>query len=388
VAVLAAAQALSLAGAPIVILTGGLIGEALAPTPALATLPIASMVVGNASASIPAALLMERVGRRAGFAVGASLAAVAALLAALAIARESWVGFALATFLLGANSSFAQQFRFAAMESVPASAAGRAVSGVLVAGVVGGVAGPELARATRGALPAEWAGSFLALAGVYAVALALLLLLFRDPAPPERRSHAVGRRTLAAIASAPSYRVALLAGALAYGVMSLVMTATPVSMHRVDGHSLEATSRVIQAHLAAMFLPSLVTGSLVGRWGSRRVLVLGALTLAAALLVDASGHGVPHYGVGLVLLGLGWNLLWVAATVQLGASYAPEDRFRAQALNDFTVFAVQGAASVSAGALVHGVGWRTLNLLPLPLLALLLLAAARVRPGRAEATPA
>jgi MFS family permease len=330
------------------------------------------MVIGTAVASIPAALVMQRFGRRRGFVLGAGIAAVAGLLAATAVALQSFFAFSLATLLIGVNSAFAQQYRFAAMESVAPDDAGHAVSYVLIGGVVGGILGPEIGRRTRLWLEPEWSASFLTLAAVYAVVALLHFKLYRDTVEVSAPKRSQGGRPIAKIAATPEFLVAVASGVVAYATMSLVMTATPVSMHVMDGHSLAVTTTVIQGHVVAMFLPSLFTGALVTRLGVPRVLVAGTLTLAASVAVCLMGRTVPSYLGGLVLLGLGWNLLWVAATVQLGTSYRPEERFRAQALNDFSVLAVQATASLSAGAILATAGWRTLVLLPVPALVLLL----------------
>jgi MFS family permease len=183
--------------------------------------------------------------------------------------------------------------------------------------------------------------------------------------------------------------VAVASGVVAYATMSLIMTGTPLSMHVMDGHSLDATTFVIQSHVVAMFLPALFSGSLITKLGAPRVLLGGALTLAASVAVCVLGDSLAHYWGGLALLGLGWNLLWVGATVQLADSYRPEERFRAQALNDFVVLAVQATASLSAGAILSSAGWRALVLLPLPALAVLLVAIIRwasPRPAQAVAS--
>jgi predicted MFS family arabinose efflux permease len=347
------------------------VGDALAPSPSLATLPITIFVVGTALGTVPAALWMRRVGRRWGFVTGAAIAACGALLAVHGIRAGSLVTFCAGTLLIGTNAAFVQQYRFAAAESVEPERTGRAVSFVLVGGIVAGFLGPELGRRGRSWLPDEYAGSFLAGAVVLAV-VALILTMLRVPVrstgPPTARAEF---RPLEMMRR-PGFALALVAAATAYGVMSFVMTATPVSMHRVDGMPVDHAAAVIQSHIIAMFAPSLFTGFLVDHVGARKLMVAGAITLIACVAIAATSHALSAYWTSLVLLGLGWNFLFVGATVLLTRSYRPEERFAAQAFNDFVVFAVQAAASLGAGIALHSIGWSVMNLTLAPLLIALL----------------
>jgi len=382
--ILGAAQVLGLAGAPLVILVGGILGGALAPTPALATLPIATFVIGTAMSAVPAALWMRRVGRRAGFITGALIGTVAALCGMAAVTAASFIGFIGATLLFGASIGFVQQYRFAAVESVDASAAGRAVSFVLLGGVIGGFLGPDLVRRTRTLLPVEYAGPFLALAVLCALA-ALLFLAFRDLHPADAAVPAGPRAPLREILRQPGMRIAVFAGVVAYAVMSFIMTATPISMHVLDGHSVDATARVIQAHVIAMFTPSLFSGLLIDRLGPRRMMTAGAFAMLACIAIAGKSHAIPAYIVALALLGVGWNFLFVGGTVLLSRTWQPAERFRVQATNDFIVFGTQAIASLSAGAALHGFGWTTVNLITLPLLVAMLAALAVTRTRTAAA---
>jgi MFS family permease len=368
VLVLAVSQALGMAGVSAVILLGGIIGAGIAPTPALATLPVSIMIVGGAIASIPAALLMRRIGRRRGFVIGATVAGLAALLAATAVARGNFALFCLATLFIGANGAFVQQYRFAASESVPPERAGRAVSFVLVGGIVAGLIGPEVARRSRDLLAAApYAGSFLSVAVLYAVVATLLLLTLRDVAP-QTAAIAGSDRSLGRIAAQPIFLVAVLCGVVAYGVMSLIMTATPLQLHHIEGHSLDQTTWVIQSHVVAMYLPSLFSGVVIERLGVMRVALTGVAIMGACVGLALVSREVLHYWGALVLLGVGWNFLFVGGTVMLTRAYAPAERFRAQATNDFTIFGVQAMASLSAGTVLFRANWDVLNLLTLPLL--------------------
>jgi MFS family permease len=372
VALLAAALALGASTGPLVVLAGGIVGRQLAPSPVLATLPITTMVLGLAVCTVPAALLMGRIGRRAGFILGAIAGVVGSLTAAVATSSASFVGFCAATFVLGSAAAFAQQYRFAAAESVSGAQAGRAVSFVLLGGIVAGALGPEIGRIGRGLLATEFAGAFVIAAGVQLVGVALLAGL-RPPPTSALGTTAESPPRVLALLRRPSLALAIAAAATAYAAMSFLMTATPISMHVIDGHSLDDTARVIQSHVIAMYAPSLVSGYLTDRLGERRMMIGGALALLACSAFTSTSHTVGAYWLGLVLLGVGWNLLFVGATVLLTRSYAPSERFRAQAVNDFVVFGSQACASLASGAVLHRWGWTTSSLTVVPVVGVLLM---------------
>ncbi|HSN72693.1 MAG TPA: MFS transporter [Steroidobacteraceae bacterium] len=376
VAVLTVAQALAASGMTVMPVLGGIVGAQLAPRPELATLPVSLAVVGLAATTMPAALLMRRIGRRAGFTISALFAALAALLACWAIVGERFAVFCVAASLLGANAAFTLQYRFAAAESVPPEHVSRAVSTVMIGTLAAAWLGPEIALLASHVVSGhEFAGSFIAVAGMYVLASAVLTLY--RPLPEIRRTAAEPPpRPLAAMLSEPAFIVAVLAGVVAYGVMSFIMTATPISMHVIDGHSVDETTWVIQSHLLAMYLPSLVSGRIVARIGTRTTMTIGTLLMVLCVVIDLRGQHLMHYWWGLVLLGIGWNLLFVAGTTQLTTAYHPSERHRAQAVNEFAIFGLQALASLLAGVAIQAVGWSTLNLATLPFLALMLVAIA------------
>jgi MFS family permease len=349
-------------------LLGGLIGSEIAPSRALATLPVSLMVVGVAMFSIPASALMKRIGRRNGFRLAAVIAAAGGLLAAWAVGGGEFWLFCLATFLMGANSAFVQQYRFAAAESVLPESAGRAVALVLVGGIVAGFLGPELAQQSKDWLPAgPYAGSFVSVALLYG--LALILLSFMQPIRPEEFATEVGERPWRTIVAQPAFVVAALSAAVAYGVMTFMMTATPVHLHQIEGYTLTATTRVIQSHLLAMFVPSLFSGLLIERLGVLRLSLLGVGCLLASVLAALVSHELLQYWAVLVMLGVGWNFLFVGATVLLTRTYRPAERFKAQATNDFIVFGTQAMGSLSAGTVLYLADWQAIGLISLfPLL--------------------
>ena len=375
--VLGVAQALGLSAMSMMVFIGGIVGRELAPRLALATLPLALVIIGLAATTIPAALLARRLGRRRAFVLGALLATAAALVLALAVSRGSFALFCAAAVVLGMNGAFVQQYRFAAIESASPEYAGRAVAYVLVGGMVGGVIGPEVAKRSRHLLDTEFAGGFLVLAALL-VLLALVVSRLRDngagfATPPPHRTPVAGappeaRPAAASLLSAPGFGVAVLAAAVAYAVMSSVMTATPLHLSAA-GLPLDRTAIIIQSHVIAMYLPSLASGYIMDRLGVARVLLVGVAGMTASIVVGVYAASLLAFWAAMVLLGLGWNMLFLGGTVLLARRAAGAERFRLQAINDFGVFGAQALASLSAGTALVLVGWDALNLAALPLLA-------------------
>jgi len=371
-AILFACQLICVASSIVIFTLGGIVGAQLAPTPALATLPLSVMVVGTALATVPAATFMQRVGRRLGFAAAAFAAGLASLVAAYALETGSLALFCFGALVIGANNAFVQQYRFAAAESVGPAAASRAISLVLVGAVGGALLGPELAVWNDGGGSAALVAPMLTLAALYGAAAALALGLRRTSSDIETLS-GPAPRTLGQIARQPTYVVAVLAGVVGYGLMTLLMTAAPLSMHRVDGHSLDSAATVIGAHVMAMYAPSLVSGYLMERAGVLRIMRLGSVIFVVAVAVGLMGRDLVHYGVSMILLGVGWNFLYIGGTTLLVRTYRGSERSRAQALNEFSVFGSSALASVLSGTLIHFFGWNTLLAVALPLIAVMLL---------------
>jgi MFS family permease len=313
---------------------------------------------------------MERIGRRNAFVASASLAAVAALAVAWAVLQESFALLCGATLLLGVNLAFQQQHRFAAAESVTPGRVGTAVSIVMVGTLFAAAVGPQVALALKDLVPGrEYAGSFLGVAALLGAAAVVLTRC--SPGRPSGRHAAAGDvRPLAAVVRQPAFMIAVTAAVVSYAVMSFIMTATPISMHVHDQHSDTDTAWVIQSHLLAMYGPSLFSGRLIDRIGVRAGMAAGLALMFACVAIDSAGRDLMHYWWGLVLLGVGWNLLFVAGTSLLTTTYRPGERFRAQAVNEFSVFGTQALASLLAGPAIHALGWRALNLATLVPLAL------------------
>jgi MFS family permease len=374
--VLAVSSMLAISGVSIVVLTAGIIGADLAPSLQLATLPASLMIVGLALMTIPASMIMKRIGRQKGFMLSAVVAGASALLAAYAITIESFALFCLAVLLIGTNSAFTQQYRFAAAESVEPRYAGRAVSFLLLSGVVAGFLGPEIAKYSRNLLPVAYSGSFVVLAVLYALVIAILMFMREVSSlqTGDMVDSGQDERPLRQIVAQPRYLAAVLAGTVAYGVMSFIMTATPVHMHHQAGFTLSATALVIESHIIAMFLPSLFTGFLLERFGELRVMLVGVAAMLGTVLLGLISSELLGYWAALVLLGVGWNFLFVGATVRLTGAYRPAERFKAQGFNDFSIFSVQALLSLLAGVALFRTDWGTLNMMMLPLLALVLTA--------------
>lgn len=386
VLLLATAQALFQTASVMVMAVGGLAGALVTGDPRLATAPIAAMFLGTALSTVPASMWMARVGRRPGFVFGAALGVLAGRVAALGLWLGSLVVLSIGTFLVGAYQAFAQFYRFAAGEVADDAFRPRSISLVLAGGIVAALLGPAIGRLGGPLMSPTYVGSFLLLALVSIVA-ALLLTRLQMPAPPPTQAGLVAR-PLAQIIRQPTYLVALFAAATGYGVMILAMTATPIAMVH-HHHALADAATVIQLHVLGMFLPSFFTGSLIARFGVLRVMLTGVALLTGHVLTTLTGTGFESFAAALILLGIGWNFLYVGGTTLLTTTYTAAERGRAQATNDLSIFVVGLLSSLGAGALLDAAGWQMTNLLLLPWLAtaaLALLGLAWTRRQSATAT--
>lgn len=377
--ILVACQLISATGSIVMVTLGGIIGSTLTTNKALSTLPLSMMVVAIAATTIPATIIMRRIGRRKGFAMSSICAAVALLVAVVALSRSSFALFVIAVMMYGVNMAFTQQYRYAAAESVAPKYVARAVSFVLVGSIGGAFVGPELATRGQhwiGSIP--FAGTMLALCALFVLQSVLFLFLGAAREHGEYEEQ-VTERSLGELVRQPLFIVAVLGGTVGYGLMTLVMTATPLSMHINDGFSLEATAAVIRAHVLGMYVPSLVAGFLIEKLGVTRLMFIGALGLLATSIIGLQGHSFMHYWWGLVLLGVGWNFLYVGGTTLLTYTYSMAERFRAQAVNEFLVFGTSATASLLAGTVMHFFGWGTLMLVPIPILMAICIALVVVR---------
>jgi MFS family permease len=372
--------------ATMTVFCASLVGTELAPTEKLSTLPIAFMVIGVASTTTPVAFLMQRFGRKKVFLANTVFAIGAAWLAAISIQVQSFALFCAAVALLGSSMATVQQYRFAAMEAVDHDLMPRAASQVLLGGLVAAFLGPEIGVIGRDLLAGAYAGSFALLSILYVVTF-LLLTGYRNTEMHIEEADGKGR-PMGEIMRQPVLWVAILGAMVGYSVMTLIMTATPISMHVMDGHSLTNTKWVIQSHVVAMYLPSFFTPWLIRRIGIAKLMLVGLVIMGFCVSVAWSGRTLPNYWVSLVLLGVGWNFLFLGGTSLLPRTYQQAERFKVQALNEFTVFGAQALASLSAGWLIFEWGWQPMLFAALPLLGLQLAAIAfwrRHREGTALA---
>ncbi|MEO6408146.1 MAG: MFS transporter [Burkholderiaceae bacterium] len=366
VALLAACQAMLFSNSATLASINGLAGMSLATNPALGTLPVTTWVLGGAIATLPASLYMKKAGRTQGLIAGASTGIVAALVCALAIGLHDFWLLCLGTLIFGASNATGQYYRFAAADVSPPDYKARAISLVLAGGLLGGIIGPGTSRFLVDAFSDRFLGAYLVLI-VFCVVSILLLKATRIPDPTEEEK-ASGGRSLREIARQPKFIVAVLSGAIGYGVMNLLMTATPIAMG-LCGHPFGDAAFVVSSHVIAMFAPSLIAGSLIKRFGVFRIILVGAVLNVACIAIALSGTQVAHFWLSLVLLGVGWNFMYIGGTTLLTETYRPEEKAKAQGTNDMCIFAMMVISSLTSGMLVTGAGWERVNLFAMPLLA-------------------
>lgn len=352
-----------------------ILGSLLAPDKSLATLPVAAMVIGTAVASLPAAMLMRRLGRRVGFLMGASLGVVGSTVAGYGLWQDSFALFVLGHLLLGSYQGFANYYRFAAAEAVDAAHTTRAISWVVAGGIVAAFLGPQLGEWGRDwIVSGPFVGSYLAQAALSVLALGLLS---QARLKPVAVATAGAARSVRELLSQPLLLVSIFGAAVGYSVMIMVMTATPLAMLGC-GLPGESVTPVIQWHVVGMFAPSFFTGHLVKRYGAPRIMQVGFALLLGHVAIALSGLEFLHFASALVLLGVGWNFAFVGGTALLTQTYRPAEQLKVQAINEFLVFGLVAASTLSAGWLYDRYGWATLNLAVVPFLVLALLASAGV----------
>lgn len=359
---LALVNAIAMSASPAMMLIGSIIGASLAPSPRWATLPIALMVIGTACGILPATKGMARLGRKPTFLLFLTLGFASCLLADHALRLSDFFLFCMSAGLIGVTNAALQQVRFAAMECVPSYQGPTAASIIMCAGIISAFLGPELAVAGRHLAAVEYSGSFWLAAGCMAVG-GLLMLLYRPVPAATPSKDSSGARPLHIMLRNPALLLAISSGAVAFVVMSFVMTATPISMHLHQGHSLEDTKWVIQSHIAAMFLPSLITIWLFRLVGTRGLMLAGLACFSITIIIGLLDVSVLGFWGQLVMLGIGWNFLFISGTALLPAAHEPGEQYRAQALNDSVVFSCQAIASLSAGWAMTVMSWHSMLLL-------------------------
>jgi MFS family permease len=354
-------QIFAFTAAPVTVFLSGIIGSQFSPIKLLATLPMALSIVGIAIFAFFAAKVMSIIGRRLGFIFASVGSSLSALLASYSVIIESFILFNLANFLLGAGIAFSHQYRFAAVETVDKEMAPKAISIILLAGIGSAFIGPNLANISKEIIPQHlYAGSYIALAAL-TLTSTIFLFFYQDN---HKKNEIIKKssRSYFELISQPRFLQALIASAFAYAVMSFLMTATPISMHVMEKISLTKTGFVIQIHIAAMFLPSLITGNLIKKFGHSKIMYAGVLLFSVTILTSLFEQNFLNYLVALIFLGLGWNFLFISGTSLLVLSYRDEEKFKAQGFNDLIVYTVQAIASLSAGVFISLTSWKTMNL--------------------------
>lgn len=360
VAVLATCQALGMSCMALSITITALVGKGMAPTPALATLPLALQFVAMAAMTIPASLLMGRYGRRAGFTLGSLLGTAGGVISCIAVFLADFWLFCLGAAFLGAFATHVALYRFAAADVAGPALRARAISYVMVGGLASAVLGPELSKWTKDLFtPIEFAGGY---AGVAVLAfLTLVLVQFAAlPQPLSRHERAQGR-SLGQIVRQPALVVAVLCAMVAYGSMNLIMVSTPLAMIAC-AHPFETAAFVIQWHIVGMYAPSFVTGHIIQRLGALPVISVGGLLIIACVAINMTGVEVMQFWGALVLLGVGWNFMFVGGTTLLTETYRPEEQARVQAFNEFMVFGTTAVTALASGAVFTVAGWQWVNL--------------------------
>ena len=366
IGLLSASQALAGAGQAILISVAALTAASMAPDQGLATLPVTLMIIGTALSTGPAAWLIHSWGRKQGFIFGASVAVPAALVAALAAWMQNFWLFCAALAVFGSSAAFAQQYRFAAADSVPPDLKSRAISWVLAGGVVAGFIGPPLAAISKDWIPgATFAATYIVMAALSLLAISVLSFTRLAPTVKDPEQRRAGR-PLAELIRTPAIIVPMVGAAISYALMVLVMVAAPLAMVYVCGHSTTDAAFAIQWHVVAMFAPSFVTGSIIKRIGPHLTASIGLLLIIGAAAVNLHGISVLHFNIALVLLGVGWNFGFIASTAMLSAAYRPEEAARVQGLNEQIVFGSMAVASIASGLLLQLIGWQSINVLAIP----------------------
>ena len=385
IALLSTCQALLFTNNVTLIAINGLAGLLLAPSKMLATLPVSVQIIGSALATVPASLLMQKIGRRAGFQVGSMCGVVGAMLATLAMWLGSFSLLCVGTFVLGIYGAFGQYYRFAAADSAEPALRPKAISLVVAGGLVGGLVGPALSTFTRGAASPEFIASYASLI-VFSLLTMLVVSHLQIPGVATDAA-AAAPRPMREIAVQPLFIVAVLSSGIGYGVMNLLMTATPLAMS-FCGHPYGAAAGVISAHVIAMFAPSFFTGALIARWGVFTVIATGIAIMAGCVAIALSGISVAHFWWALTLLGLGWNFMFVGGSTLLTETYRPNEKAKAQGAHDLIVFCLTIVSSLTSGVLVNTAGWTMLQWAATPFLLISAVALVMGRASHRRAAPA
>ena len=351
----------------IVVLLGGIITSKIMLKDSLATLPMTLMIIGIALSAPIASKLMSIWGRKKGFIFSSFLSTFALLLCSLSIYNQNFIIFAVGNFLIGSSQAFSNQYRFAASESVSKEYIPRSISIILLLGIISALLSTNFSEYFKDYFPDYlFLGSyiFLSITGIIPI---FILLFYEDNVNIKNKSK-FQYKTIVSLLKNIKILQSIISAGFGYFIMAIIMTATPLHMHLVNNFTLFQTSIVIQFHVIGMFLPSLFSGDLVKKFGNTNIIYSGVIILFMSIIINTSFDFYYSYLVGLILLGIGWNFLFVSGSSLLVVSYEEKDKFTAQGLNDFIVFSTQGIGALSAGFLLYYSNWKILNILCIPLL--------------------
>ena len=370
--ILSLSQIFSFTAAPITVFLSGIIGSQISPIKSLSTLPMSISVVGIAVGAIFATKLMSLIGRKAGFIFASLGNSLVSLLAAYSIMEQNFILFCFANFFLGVGMAFTHQYRFAAAESVEKDKIPKAISIILLGGIISAFIGPGIANYSKDIVSDQlYVGSYISLSILMFIP-AILFLFYENILKLKTEIKYSGRSYLELI-SQPKFLQAMIASAFGYAIMTFLMTATPLSMHVMEKISLDKTSMVIQFHVASMFVPSLLTGHLIKKIGHSLVMYVGIFLYSITILISFFDQTHMNYMFALIFLGLGWNFLFISGTSLLVLTYKEEEKFKAQGLNDFIVYSIHATGSLSAGILIVLTNWKFMNMMCIPLLIIIVL---------------
>ena len=374
--VLTLSQIFSFTAAPVTVFLSGIIGSQISPLKSLSTLPMSISVVGIAIGAIFASKLMSITGRKIGFIVASIGNTLVSILAAYSIFIQSFSIYCVANFFLGMGMAFTHQYRFAAAESVSKDKVPRAISIILLGGIVSAFIGPSVANFSKDLFSNHmYIGSYLSLAAL--TFLPTIFFLFYKNTSKIELSFKYSGRSYLELVSQPRFLQAVISSAFGYAIMTFLMTGTPLSMHVIEGISLNKTSIVIQIHVACMFLPSLIAGNLVKKIGHSKMMYVGVGLYCITVVISLFDQSFLNYMLALVFLGFGWNFLFISGTSLLVLTYKEEEKYRAQGFNDFVVYSVHALGSLSAGILIVLTNWKIMNLICIPLIIVIILTTLR-----------
>lgn len=369
--ILSIGQVFSFTSPVVSVLLSGIIGASMTNINYLATLPTAMMIVGTAIGSLIASKIMKVKGRRFGFSLASIINSIFSLICAYAIFIDNFTIFCLSNLTIGLSISFAQQYRFAASESVNPSNIPKAISLILLLGIVASLLGANIVSLSKDIHNTKYVGSYIAMSLL--TIIPFFSFIFYQNENNTNEVNIKSQKSIIQLLSNKDIQLSILSAGVGYTTMSTLMTATPIHMNMIHGFTIFSTGIVLQLHVVGMFLPSLITGDLIKTFGHKKIIYSGILILLITIFIHFNYETYYSFMIGLILLGIGWNFLFVTGTSLLVISYNKNDKFLAQGLNDFVVFSSQSIGALSAGILLFSTSWKTLNLICLPLLMLLLI---------------